>query len=362
MTARARAAARALPAPATRARSAASSSRPNAAGPSETMTAASAARAQVPAGRHGVAGPVGGGPVVRAGLEEEPAREGQMGQGPGQAVGGGVRYRLRPGQRRTEVVGHVVELRLAVRRDPCLQRRRGGRRPLQVPPPGPPSASPASASCSRPYARIGSSSRHRPGPAPSRPWATRLLSTSRPMRSATSPRVASGVGRLRGGQVEAAHEHGQPAEQGPLVLVEQVVAPPDDRAERAVPLVGLPTAGEQAQLLVQRREQALGAERGRAGRGQLDRQRHAVEPGADPGHRRRVGREVGRHGQRPVQEQPLGVGVQGQRPYRCDVLTGQPEPLPARGEDRGVRTLGQHPLHERADLLHEMLAVVEHEQ
>jgi hypothetical protein len=44
------------------------------------------------------------------------------------------------------------------------------------------------------------------------------------------------------------------------------------------------------------------------------------------------------------------------------VLAGHPEPLPARGQDRGARTLGQHPPHDRADLVHQVLAGVQHDQ
>ena len=81
-------------------------------------------------------------------------------------------------------------------------------------------------------------------------------------------------------EVEAADERARPAEHGPLVAVEQVVAPVDDRPQRAVPLVRAAAAGQQAQVVVQPGQQAVHAERRAARRGQLDGQRHAVQPGA----------------------------------------------------------------------------------
>ena len=96
-----------------------------------------------------------------------------------------------------------------------------------------------------------------------------------------------------GVQVEATDERGQPAEQRPLLLVQQVVAPADHRAQRAVALVRPAAAGQQPQVVVQGSEQATRAERGAARGGEFDRQRHPVQAGAQLGHHGRFGAELG---------------------------------------------------------------------
>ena len=121
-------------------------------------------------------------------------------------------------------------------------------------------------------------------------------------------RSADQLGRL---QVAAAAEAGQALEQVPARLVEQVVAPGDRAAQGALPLghVARP-GGEQLELALQPGEDRVGRQKPDAGRRQLDRQRHAVEAGADPGHCHGVGpieaeARASRH--RPLDEQPDGV-------------------------------------------------------
>lgn len=61
----------------------------------------------------------------------------------------------------------------------------------------------------------------------------------------------------RGVQVEAADEHAKAAEHGPFMIIEQIVAPADDRAERAVPRIGAAAARQQPQVIVQASEQPV---------------------------------------------------------------------------------------------------------
>ena len=104
------------------------------------------------------------------------------------------------------------------------------------------------------------------------------------MTSATStaPSSSSAQTAWAVGQLAAAREHRQPREHPLLVVEQQVVAPVDDglqgllaRQRRAR------AAGQQPEPVVQAGEDLVGRERTRAGGRQLDRQRQAVEAGAD---------------------------------------------------------------------------------
>ena len=99
--------------------------------------------------------------------------------------------------------------------------------------------------------------------------------------------VAPGEGGRRG-DVEPAGEHADRAQQGAVVVVEQVVAPGDRVAQRAVAIGDAPAGGQEAQALVEPSLQPVESERRAAGRGQLDRQRHAVEGPAQHGDARGV--------------------------------------------------------------------------
>ena len=99
--------------------------------------------------------------------------------------------------------------------------------------------------------------------------------------------VASGEGGRRG-DVEPAGEHADRAQQGAVVVVEQVVAPRDGVAQRAVAVGDAAAGGQEAQALVEPGLQPVESERRAAGGGQLDRQRHAVEGPAQHGDARGV--------------------------------------------------------------------------
>ena len=133
------------------------------------------------------------------------------------------------------------------------------------------------------------------------------------------------------GRVErpAAGEHRQAAEQDPLPLVEQVVAPVDQRPERAVARQGgLAPAGQQPEAVVEPPDELPRAEHGHPGRRQLDRERDAVQAGADP-------HDVGR-----VLLRQAEVGAQPRVPARRTGARPRSAPAPSgRGAapDRGRR-------------------------
>src|SRR5205814_1253369 len=93
-----------------------------------------------------------------------------------------------------------------------------------------------------------SCSRARPGPKyPARVGGQRHQGLGLPagdqVDDGGSSDVADGAGSV---QVETPHQHRQPAEDGLLGVVEQVVAPLDGGTQVAVPAAGLLAAGEQA--------------------------------------------------------------------------------------------------------------------
>src|SRR5581483_11327548 len=134
------------------------------------------------------------------------------------------------------------------------------------------------------------------------------------------------------GDVEAAGEDGQAAEQGALVVVQQVMAPPDHCPQGTVALIPAPAAGQQPRGVVERGEQPGGTQRGTPCRGELDGQRHAVQPCADFGDDRRVGGEGGVGGQRAVGEQRDGVE------HVLAAVQDQQQPVAAQpGEDGAVQ-------------------------
>ena len=136
-------------------------------------------------------------------------------------------------------------------------------------------------------------------------WSARAISPSRTSQPISLGRPADGLGRF---QVAAADEHGEPREKAPLALVEQVVAPGDGAAQRLLALGQVARAGRQdAELVLESLEDRVGLKQLDAGRRELDRQRHPVEPGADPGDGRGVlvrDREVRPDGEGAGDEQP----------------------------------------------------------
>ena len=113
--------------------------------------------------------------------------------------------------------------------------------------------------------------------------------------------------RLGRGEVAPGGEDRQPVEQPLPAVVEQVVAPGDRAAQRLLAFGQVARAGRQdIELVIEPDQDRVGAEELDPGRGQLDRERHPVEPGADRGHGRRVlvgDREAGADRDRPLDEQ-----------------------------------------------------------
>ena len=93
-------------------------------------------------------------------------------------------------------------------------------------------------------------------------------------------------GRL---QHRTAAEDGEAAPEHSLGVVEQVPAPVDDRAERLMPRHrGAASAGQQPEPVIEAGRDLLRGHGAQPGRGELDRERHAVESTADPGYGGRV--------------------------------------------------------------------------
>ena len=116
--------------------------------------------------------------------------------------------------------------------------------------------------------------------------------------------------RLRRLEVEAAGEHRQAVEQPLGVLVEDVVAPGDRGAQGLLARRQVARAGgQQVELVLEPAEDRLGRQELDPRGGQLDRQRHAVEPGADGRHGGRV--LVGHGEARPDRHRALDEQAHG---------------------------------------------------
>ncbi len=103
-------------------------------------------------------------------------------------------------------------------------------------------------------------------------------------RRPSPPQTASAAG-----SVQPPCEDGEAREERLLVGAEQVVAPVDRRAERLLARGQVAwAAGEEVEALLEPGEQRLRREQLRAGGGELDREREAVEADADLGDRGRV--------------------------------------------------------------------------
>ena len=134
-------------------------------------------------------------------------------------------------------------------------------------------------------------------------------------------------------------------------------------------------AGQQARVALQAGGELRGSERRAPGRGQLDSQRHAVQPGAHLGDRGRVAvgqREPRARRAGPGDEQAAGLGRgdrvgravfrQFQRRDREDEFAGHVQAFPAGGQDADPGALpGQHD-HHPAGRCQDVLAVVQHDQ
>ena len=86
-------------------------------------------------------------------------------------------------------------------------------------------------------------------------------------------------------KVESAAQHRQPGQQTSFGVAEQLIAPRHQGLEGAVPSRAGGAAGQQARVALQPGRELRRPERRAPGRGQLDGQRHAVQPGAYLGDR-----------------------------------------------------------------------------
>ena len=111
------------------------------------------------------------------------------------------------------------------------------------------------------------------------------------MPSRTSIPELAGRAADRLGHLEAAAggEDGQPPEQPPAGVFEEVIAPGDRTAQGLLPFGQVAgAAGQHGQLVPEPFEDRLGRQELDPRCGQLDRQGHALEPSDDAGHRRGV--------------------------------------------------------------------------
>jgi hypothetical protein len=194
---------------------------------------------------------------------------------------------------------------------------------------------------------------------------------------------------------EDAPEHAESGEHGALGGGEQVVAPVEQRPQRAVARQrGAPAAREHGEHVVEPGGQLLDTKRRHLRGGELEGERQAVEPRADRGHvgcRLRGEREAGLHRARTLDEErgrfvagdhgrerlgrPPGdrppairvgraridrrVREPGHRPHGLALHT---ERLAAGGEQREPRAAPQQQVGQRGRAVHDVLAVVEHEE
>ena len=163
---------------------------------------------------------------------------------------------------------------------------------------------------------------------------------------------------LEPGQRRTGGERRERPQPALVVGEEQVVAPGQCRGERAAPLGAAPGGvGEEREPVVEPPPDLGHAEHPRAGGGQLDREREAVERAAE--------RQDVRAGARgPVgarREQGDGVVV-GQRSQREGQLALDAERPLAGGEHPHARRGVEHVGHRIADGVDQVLAVVQHEQ
>lgn len=134
--------------------------------------------------------------------------------------------------------------------------------------------------------------------------------------------------------------------------------------------------GQQPVAVVEAVQELVDAEDAQADGGQFDGEGQPVQAPAQPGHGRPVGggqpeagddggRAVGEQGERRVSggvaEVAVGVG-HGQRPYVHEVFLGQPEPVPAGGEDADAGGAAQQGAGEVGAGGRQVLAVVDDEQ
>ena len=168
--------------------------------------------------------------------------------------------------------------------------------------------------------------------------------------------------RVRGLEREAVVEEREPAQRAPLGLADQVPGPVDHGEQRLV-AVGRATvaAAQQREAVLEPPVDLLDRHRADLRRGQLDRQRQAVEPGHDAAHEilRQLGARARREG--AVAEQ-RGRVVRPQLAEQVDVLRGDLERRAARREHAQVGGRGDEEGHQLGHRFDDVLAVVEHDE
>lgn len=181
---------------------------------------------------------------------------------------------------------------------------------------------------------------------------------------------------LRGRQREAAGERTEAAEDGLLVGRQQPVAPLERGAQCLLPCRRIAAAGgQQAEALVEARAHAFDAEQRHPRRGQLERQRNAVEFAADldcgggcrfgQGECRQQRPDArGKQGHRAVFRRLLRRCLRGycQRRQPRDLFAGDVQRLLAGHQPAQPRRAGERRGDAGACVAEQVLAVVEHEQ
>ena len=119
--------------------------------------------------------------------------------------------------------------------------------------------------------------------------------------------------RFRRGEIEAVDEDAEPVEHDLLVLLEQLVRPVDQRAQRLLPLlVDARSSGEKLVAVLEAGVDVGDGQRAHARRGELERERNALEPRDQLGDRRRL-----LLGQREVVSRCREVGGGPEAPRAC---------------------------------------------
>ncbi len=175
-------------------------------------------------------------------------------------------------------------------------------------------------------------------------------------------------------EIGAGGEHRQPAGELSFRFGQQVPAPLDDRAQRALTgQRGAAARGEQPEPVVEALGDLPDRHRPQPRGRQLQCERHAVEPAADLPHVVHSGLvepEARLHRVRPVQEQPhraepghVGLPVRHrERPDGQQRLAVDRERFPAGREHPEVRHPAQQHVGELGRRAHQVLAVVQHQQ
>lgn len=165
--------------------------------------------------------------------------------------------------------------------------------------------------------------------------------------------------------VDRAREHGEPLEQGALVVVQQTVRPLDHVAQRPVPRRrGPPATAQDVEGLLQGAEQPGKAQRQRAGGGQLERERQPVQASAELRDESLLARfvEHGRCGGPDPVGQQLGGRRRRKRLDADHVLPVDVQRFPAGEQQVHRRRTRCDRLDETGHLVGDVLAVVEHDQ